>query len=86
MDLSRAGWTGEDCKVVNHEGGRRMSSTHRASVSSSSSSSSFRRVYIIISSYYIVNSGFSSHDLVSGPTSKRPASDGDLCSCQLLMM
>ena len=39
-----------------------------------------------ISSYYIVNSVCWSHALVNGPTSKRPASDGGLCSGQLLMM
>ena len=39
-----------------------------------------------VSSYYIVNSVCWSHALVNGPTSKRPASDGGLCSGQLLMM
>ena len=39
-----------------------------------------------ISSYHIVNSVCWSHALVSGPTSKRPASDCGLCSGQLLMM
>ena len=34
----------------------------------------------------IVNSVCWSHALVNGPTSKRPASDGGLCSGQLLMM
>ena len=39
-----------------------------------------------VSSYQIVNSVCWSHALVNGPTSKRPASDGGLCSGQLLMM
>ena len=39
-----------------------------------------------ISSSHIVNSVCWSHALVNGPTSKRPASDGGLCSWQLLMM
>ena len=39
-----------------------------------------------ISSSHIVNSVCWSHALVNGPTSKRPASDGGLCSGQLLMM
>ena len=43
-------------------------------------------VFFFISSYHIVNSLCCSHALVSGPTSKRPASDGGLCSGQLLMM
>ena len=37
-------------------------------------------------SYHIVNSVCWSHALVNGPTSKRPASDGGLCSGQMLMM
>ena len=36
--------------------------------------------------YHIVNSVCCSHVIVSGPTSKRPASDGGLCGGQLLMM
>ena len=39
-----------------------------------------------VSSYQIVNSVCWSHALVIGPTSKRPASDGSVCSGQLLMM
>ena len=39
-----------------------------------------------VSSYYIVNSVCWSHALVNGPTSKRPSSDGGLCSGQLWMM
>ena len=39
-----------------------------------------------ISPYHIVNSVYCSHAVVSGPTSKRPASDGGLCGGQLLMM
>ena len=40
----------------------------------------------IIVSDQIVNSVCWSHALVNGPTSKMPASDGGLCSGQLLMM
>ena len=36
--------------------------------------------------YHIINSVCCSHALVSVPTSKRPASDGGLCSGQLLIM
>ena len=39
-----------------------------------------------ISSSHIFNSVCWSHALVNGPTSKRPASDGGICSGQLLMM
>ena len=39
-----------------------------------------------ISSYHIVNSVCWSHALANGPTSKRPASDGGLCSGQLMVM
>ena len=39
-----------------------------------------------VSSYQIANSVCWSHALVNGPTSKRPASDGGLCSGQLLMI
>ena len=39
-----------------------------------------------VSSYQIVNSVCMSHAPVNGPTSKMPASDGGLCSGQLLMM
>ena len=39
-----------------------------------------------VSSYQIVNLVCWSHALVNGPTSKRPASDGGLCSGQLFMM
>ena len=39
-----------------------------------------------ISSSYVVNSLCWSHALVKCPTSKRPASDGGLCSWQLSMM
>ena len=53
----------------------------RAISSHYASSSTFR-----VSSYYIVNSVCWSHALVNSPTSKRPASDGGLCSGQLLMM
>ena len=43
-------------------------------------------IFFRISSTHIVNSVCWSHALVNGPTSKRPASDGGLCSGQLLMM
>ena len=43
--------------------------------------SSFIHHHIILSTQFVV-----SNALVSGPTSKRPASDGGLCSGQLLMM
>ena len=39
-----------------------------------------------ISLYHIVNSVCWSHALVNGPTSKRPASDGGLCSGQLSVL
>ena len=39
-----------------------------------------------VSSSQIVNSVCCSHALVNGPTSKRPASDGGLCSWQMLTM
>ena len=55
-----------------------------ANSSTSASSSSF--VYHRIRSDQIVNSVCWSHALVNGPTSKMPASDGGLCSGQLLMM
>ena len=42
--------------------------------------------FVRISSSHIVNSVCWSHALVNGPTSKRPASDGGLCSGQLLVM
>ena len=42
--------------------------------------------FFCISSSHIVNSVCWSHALVNCPTSKRPASDGGLCSGQLLMM
>ena len=41
---------------------------------------------IIIIIIIIVNSVCWSHALVCGPNSKRPSSDGGLCSGQLLMM
>ena len=42
--------------------------------------------FVRISSSHIVNSVCWGHALVNGPTSKRPASDGGLCSGQLLVM